>query len=60
MMDLGKGCSRVCGVGIGGGVIGSGLFSWLLGLIPAALCLQLEAQAHFVTAGVEVLPVDQG
>lgn len=42
-----------------GGVIGSELFSWLVGLAPA-LCLQLKAQANLVTAGVEVLPIDQG
>lgn len=50
--------------GEGRGVCGHvvrGLFFFFAGRsdVPA-LCLQLEAHAHFVSAGVEVLPVDQG
>lgn len=40
-------------------VMGSGLFPSLVDLV-LPLCLQLKAHADFVSAGVEVLPIDQG
>ena len=62
MIDGGAG--GVCVKGGGGGVCGDvvrGLFfSLLVGLSSPPLRLQLEAHAHFVSAGVEVLAVDQG
>lgn len=40
-------------------VLGCGL-GLFFSLFSPPLCLQLEAHPDFVSAGVEVLPVDQG